>query len=665
MTLPARAFSFPYHLRNVEVPPSVMFSPAERAICAKKERLPVSEWAERYRYVPDGANKGRWRNDLSPWAVEPMDCFALPYVQKIIICAAPQTLKTQVAFNCLSWAIDQDPGPCMYVLPKEALAKRVSKRRIKPMLEATPQIAAMMRPEETSTFHIGFQNGMDLMIVWATSASELSEAACRYMIFDETDKYEAFTGREADPISLGEVRTNTFRYTRKLLYLSTPSEEGRSVIWRALTKEADEIRDRYAVCPICHKEQRMEWEYITWPRGIRDPRHILRDRLAHYSCRFCGMKWDDYTRDEAVRKGRWVPRSPAPGGRPSAIGFHLPSWYVIPLAEVVAAYLYGLEDLAREIAFVTQHKAEPYSMRLETKSESQILARKTDMPPNVVPSWAVALTMGIDTHKYNFRFVIRAWAEDLTSQAILYGELGPSLAPGNALESMIFESRFPVQGSPGVTMGIWRAAIDTGGSESMDEDSSRTEEVYEWLRKHARRGVVFGIKGASHRAGKRSTISVIDKLPRSGKPIPGGLELRLLDTSQFKGVLHWRLERKEATEDKPPESQRFYLHSETDDSYAREFLAEELYHDRKGRSEWRKVRSANHYLDCEVYAAACADAEWFPALQVIAPALKAKRGQPPPAPPPPAVPPPLPPQQTTARIADRVVSFERPGWLNR
>jgi phage terminase large subunit GpA-like protein len=189
------------------------------------------------------------------------------------------------------------------------------------------------------------------------------------------------------------------------------------------------------------------------------------------------------------------------------------------------------------------------------------------------------------------------------------------------LETLIFDMRFPVDGAPGHTMGIWRAAIDTGGgkSGSDDDETSRTEEVYEWLRKHAKRGVVFGIKGASHKQIKRVQVTTIDKMPRSSKPIPGGLELRLLDTDQFKYTLHWRLERVEG------ETQCFYLHAETSEDYATEFLAEEVHRDRHGRTEWRRVRQDNHYLDCEVYAAACADAEWFPSISMVANILRQKK----------------------------------------
>lgn len=163
-------------------------------------------------------------------------------------------------------------------------------------------------------------------------------------------------------------------------------------------------------------------------------------------------------------------------------------------------------------------------------------------------------------------------------------------------------------------MGIWRAALDTGGGKSSDGEWSRTEEAYQWLRSQ-RPGIVFGTKGASRPQLKRVTVSTIDKMPSSSKPIPGGLQLRLLDVDQFKDLIHWRLSRKR--DDKHQDTQCFYLHKETGEDYALQILAEEKHRDRKGKVEWIQVRRDNHLLDCEVMAAACADSEWFPSLSML------------------------------------------------
>ena len=134
--------------------------------------------------------------------------------------------------------------------------------------------------------------------------------------------------------------------------------------------------------------------------------------------------------------------------------------------------------------------------------------------------------------------------------------------------------------------------------------------------------------------------SVIDKWPGKNIPMPGGLELRIIDTDQFKGLIHWRMGRKEG------EPQRFTLNADTGIDYASQILAEELKKVRKGTLKWERRRKDNHLLDCEVYAAACADGEWAPSLAFLA---KNERKETAPAPK---------QRNESARPGER----QRPGW---
>jgi phage terminase large subunit GpA-like protein len=664
----SRLYTFRFNAGDARV-----FRPREMDL-RTGQPLTAWAWADRYRTVNEGEYRGPWSTDLVAYAREPMEAFSSwPFVRRVILCWPAQSSKTQVALNCLAHAVDQDPGPVLCVLPNENKAKDYLNNKLKPMFRTSPRLYELLSDAERdiNARSIKLNNGAQIRVTWATSAAELAQDSYRYTIRDETDKYPEYAGHEADPMGLIDERSNAFPYTAKDITLSTPSLDT-GIIWVALNKEADEIRDYLAVCPICKKAQVMRFGNITWPMDIRDWRVVLRNKLAHYSCGSCGMKWDDRLRNDAVQAGYWQARDPVPNGRPSSIGYWLPAWYspFISLSKCAAAYMRSKEDRSKLVYYVTQIKVEGYSERIEEKTPRQVLALKGDLPPRVVPPRALVLTIGIDTHKYNFRYVVRAWAADLTNWLIDYGEL--SSGSMEELETLIFDMQFPVADCPllaymgvrlGLTMGTWRAAIDTGGSKSREDDdaTSRTEEIYEWLRKHSVAKRVFGIKGASASDIVRVKSSTIDKFPRSSKPIPGGLELHLLNTSEFKRMIHWRMGRIEG------ESQRFNLHSETGEEYASELLAEVLHRDRHGREEWRKVRSANHYLDCEVYAAACADPTWFPAIPVMAPVLKRHReglaqkaiaAKIPPRPAPT-------PRVQTPKPRAAISSYERPGWLNR
>lgn len=594
---------------------SLKFTKGERRIFRLRERLVMSQWAERHRIVTNGPITGPWRNVTTPYLVGPMDAIDLPHVRRIVLMFAPQTGKTQVAFNALCKWIDQDPGPCMYVMPDEKVTKRIARRRILPMFRSTPRVAELLGPgvSDITTLAVNFTNGMDFMMAWATSAAEMASESVRYLIRDEVDKYPDFTGKEADPIALTDQRQNAYPFTKKTIDMSTPTDES-GYVGRMIETEVDELRRYYAVCPICDAPQVMRFGQIDWPKSVSDPREIVRKRLAHYQCELCGMMWDDHRRDQAVRAGYWQAEKPI--DRAQVIGFHLPSWYspFISLSSCVAAYMRGMEDPTKLMVFITQHKAEVWKEAVVPKKESALLEQKSELAAGIVPRDAVALTAGVDVQKDGFWFVVRAWAEDLTSWLVQYGYL----TTFEDVESLVFNTRYPIEGKPEESMGIWRAAIDTGGGATEDNVWTRTEETYQWVRAQ-QPGRVFGTKGATHKQINRIRVSQIDKLPRSNKAIPGGLELRLLDTDQYKALLHWRIDRKEG------ETQRFILNADTGLDYARQILAEELRKDRRGRAFWKRIRKDNHLLDCEVLAAACADSEWLPSLKMLAQYLRNER----------------------------------------
>jgi phage terminase large subunit GpA-like protein len=609
-------------------PEPFRFTPGEIRVFRIPEKISTAEWAALHRTVVDGGRKSPWRNELSPCAAGIMDALDLPYVREVYVQAPPQSVKTQAFLNYLLRRIDQAPTSAMIIMPDEKLTKRIIRRRIKPSILASPRTAAVMSPraDDTTNISIAFINGMDITGAWAGSASSMSSDAMEVVMFDEMNKHPAPTGSEPDSFHQGRARTNSFPYTYKIYGGSTPTDTA-GLISNVIKTRADEVRYYHAKCPICGDEQRMLWENISWGKS-RDPREVLRKRLAVYHCRACGMAWDDAMRDKAVlsmMKTGWrrdENDESEPVERPRVIAFKLQSWYVQSMSEAAAAFLDGQNDPEKLKAWVTQHCAEEWEERYVKKTENAVLQRRSIYPALIVPPEAIALTAGVDVQARCFWFVVRAWAEDLTSWLIQYGQL-MSWAD---VENLIYRTAYRIHDSQN-TMGIWRAGIDTGGGESVDGDWSRTEEIYQWLRSQPSRAAakVFGTKGATHLRGlfgKRIKVSRIDTMPSTNKLIPGGLELRLLDTTQYKGLIHFRLERKEATEDKPAESQRFYLHADTQLDYVKQLLSEEWRPDRKKVMHWKQVYHANHLLDCEVIAAACADMEWLPSLKMLAAYLK-------------------------------------------
>ena len=247
--------------------------------------------------------------------------------------------------------------------------------------------------------------------------------------------------------------------------------------------------------------------------------------------------------------------------------------------------------------FINNALAEPWKQTIVKASDSGILKARCDLPPQIVPEEAVALTAGIDVQKDGFWFVVRAWAQDFTSWLVHYG----LLSTWELVEGLLFDNAYPVEGDDERHMKIARAGIDTGGGK-LEEGPSMTEQTYLWLLRSRGRGcVLWGTKGASSpmvnyiQVGKQ-----LQKTP-SGKAIAGIFRVLLLDTDKFKADFHQRLEN--AGEGIFPAS---YLHSEVEKTYLSHITAEERRVDQKGRAEWVQVKRENHLLDCEILSMAMA-----------------------------------------------------------
>lgn len=596
---------------------SFSFSRAERKIFRKKKPIKVSEWSEKYRVLTMSVLPGVWRNEVTPYLVGIMDAAGRVYVREINICKTPQTGGSEAVHNFVGWCIDRAAGPVLYVYPDEKTAGENSKDRVLPMIQSSPRLRGYFTglEKDKSSERIKLQH-MIVYFGWARSVASIANKPIRYAIADEVDKPGFDAGKtETGPLELIDKRLITYREVSKYFKISTPTLESGN-IWKALTG-SDVIFDYHVHCPLCGGLQLMDFKGIKWAGGSgADPKQIKNKDLAWYECDQCHSKWNEQIRRRAVQKGVWIARGTKISMdtyldtfRPHSIGFHIPSWisYFVRFGEIVHAFLLGLSDPEKHQDFLNSFCALPWKSVVIKQEESEILAHKIDLPAGVVPRDAVALTCGIDVQKVGFWFVVKAWTADRSSHLVQYGYL----ASWENVENLIFNTQYPVEGQPpGVGMGIWRAAMDTGGGKNKDDDWSKTEEIYEWIRINGR-GVVFGVKGSSRDQVKKVVPRVIDKMTRGNRVIPGGLVLYFLDTDKFKELFHWQLGRAAG------ESQGITLHADTGMDYARQILAEQKTKDKTGKVSWTAIRKDNHLFDCEIYAAAAADPEWMPSLSFI------------------------------------------------
>jgi phage terminase large subunit GpA-like protein len=276
------------------------------------------------------------------------------------------------------------------------------------------------------------------------------------------------------------------------------------------------------------------------------------------------------------------------------------------------------EDPVAKRQYYNDDLALPYSpIELVTDDKKILSLREAWLPPQAVPHGAVALTCGIDMQKRGFWYLVRAWMPTLASYIIDYG----SLEDWEQVNKLIFDTYYPVlvpegapdwePGSPvspkhlsGELMPVWRAGLDSGGTES-EGVLTRTEEAYMWVRANGL-GVIHACKGASHAQVSTVRRVIRERMPHNGRPIPGGLPLYLLDTDTLKTTEFARMLN-------PENTQPLRLHGGCGLELAAQLASEQQVR-KGGRLIWERKGGLNHLLDCLILSGACADASWTPSL---------------------------------------------------
>lgn len=75
-----------FHISSDGGQVGIKFSRHEKRVLKKRREIPVSQWAERHRFLPiDAAVPGRWKNSTVPYAAGILDASFFLSVQEVVI----------------------------------------------------------------------------------------------------------------------------------------------------------------------------------------------------------------------------------------------------------------------------------------------------------------------------------------------------------------------------------------------------------------------------------------------------------------------------------------------------------------------------------------------------------------------------------------------------
>lgn len=545
-----------------------------------EKRLTVSQWAEKKRILTGGAMPGPWRNSVTPYLVEIMDAFSDDSIEEIVFVKPTQVGGTTAMENMIGSLVDQDPAPTMVVYPSDDLAETTAETRLVPMIKSNPNTASKFREHESKKLQLKFWD-MWLYLTGANSPADLSSKAIKYLFLDEVDKFPGASKKEADPVSLARERTKTF-FNRKIVLASTPTLKT-GHIWKA--KEQADVEKHYFVpCPHCGKYIELKFAQIKWPEKEDVPEIADRAEMANYICQECGCVITDQNKGKILQMGRWqVVRQNTK--HPKSVAFWMNTLYspFTRFSDIAREFMRSKKDPELFHNFTNSWLAEPWEdTKLKTDADL-VMKRQTDIPEWALPEWTKLVTGGIDVQENCLYWVIRAWGNFMTSQLVAKGQ-----ALSMSEVEKIMNTELPMPNGNKVVINL--ALMDSG---------DQTDEVYDFCLQNS--DWVLPCKGSSKPMISYYRISAVNKAGSRAN----GMQLVIVDGGKYKDMIASRMRKENGTGS-------WMVYQGVDLDYAEQVTSEHKVTERVNgnevqRWELKTSHADNHYLDCEVYAAAAAD----------------------------------------------------------
>lgn len=396
-------------------------------------RLSVSEWADRYRVIPEGnAKPGPWRTSVVPYTREWMDCASDPRIHELVLKCSAQVAKTEALMNILMYFIDYDPSFIAWMMPTLHAAEKWSKERFTASTKESPALRGKIsevrdtRKGITSTILDKIFPGGSLSIHGANSPTDLSSQPRRVSLCDEVNRYEVSAGQEGNPVELLRTRSETF-WNWFHAQASTPTEKGASAI--DTEYERGDQRVYLVPCPECKELQELVWDRFTWEgKGGNDP-EAEKPETVCYACIHCAAAIYE-------RSKRWM-LDPVNGAhwKPTAPGRKRRSYFIWSAYSPFKAWPALIEDWMRMRAH-PQDRRVFWNTRLGLAYEDDFeglsaegLAKRaeyfdgrleTEAPRFDLPKNATILTFGADVQGDRIECEVVAWGPLEESWSVEY-----------------------------------------------------------------------------------------------------------------------------------------------------------------------------------------------------------------------------------------------------
>ena len=497
------------------------------------KRMSVSEAAEEYRHLNNpGSYVGPWKNDVTPYLVEPMDVLQSQKFTGMVFAGPAQTGKTDMVINWAGYSAKCDPADMMIVQTSQTTARDFSIRRVDRLHRHSPDIGAMLAPgtQSDNTFDKQYRSGMMLSLSWP-AINELSGKPIPRLWLTDYDRMPENIDGEGSAFSLARKRATTFRSHGMCAAESSPGFAVDNPKWvKSSPHEAPPTKGILALfnqgdrrlwmwqCIDCRNWFEPDYELLQYP-DTEDAMEAAEQ--AHLCCPHCEGVYHHDPQDgrpgkhEMNRNGRWVPdncridRDGVIHGTPirstiasfwlKGVAAAFSDWKTLVFNFITAEREYeanGSEESLKTTVNTDQGK--PYTPKslLNDRVPEVLKARAKPLAQRCVPEGVRFLIATIDVQKNRFvvqvhgvhankdisiidRFDIRKSQRYDSEGERFWVNPGAHPEDWKLLTREVINKTYPLIDGSGREMGIRFTACDSGGK---DGTTANAYDFYRWLR---------------------------------------------------------------------------------------------------------------------------------------------------------------------------------------
>ena len=565
-------------------------------------RLKVSEWAERKRYLPVGTTPfpGPWRNEVTPYLVEIMDCFSetSPVKKVAVMKGRRMGFTVGVGGNVFGFIIDIAPGPTLFVSGDSDMAETVFELYFDSMIESAGlghKIFAQTQKKHSKKTgdtkrRKDFPGGF-FFAIGPNSGPKMKSLGFRYEYFDEVDAYPQQIKEEGDPITLGERSADEYEQISKFLYTSTPHIEQTSRI-KPLFLKGDQ-RYYHVPCKHCGHMQILQWRDENGVYRLKYEKDELGRLIiesVHYECEKCGGHWKNSDKAVFLCLGEWRPK--AEPTEPNYRSYHLSSLYspagMRSWESICQQWIETKDDPEKQRVFINTVLGETWVEKGIAPPYPLVMLKREGYETGTCPGRAYFLTVGADVQADRIEVEIVAWGKDKESWSVDYIVLNGQTED---VDGEVWKNLYNLLITEHAGLPPKRVFVDAGYN---------TSTVYEFCDQFP--DGVLPVMGDARVGAKGKTMIPRDLMAK-------GYRVKRVDlnTHTLKQELYANLQKGKPEKGQPYPAGYCHFPLEYGKKHFRQLMSEEFYPEKdkfgKTHYSWHlKLGRRNEVHDCRIYA---------------------------------------------------------------